>query len=115
MPKFMFVYRDPADMQQPSPEEMQKAMQAWMSWIKGGMEAGWMVAAGDALHPTGQVVNADGTVTDGPFTESKELVGGYSLVQADDLSAASKLTKGCPIFEIGGRVEVRELMNVEIP
>ncbi len=112
MAKFMFIYRggegEPAEM---SPEELQSVMQKWMEWIGKGMEAGWMLDGGDALHPTGKVVQVDGTITDGPFAESKELVGGYSMIQADDLEQAAQFTAGCPIFEAGGAVEVRELVN----
>ncbi|QEG24167.1 YciI family protein [Mariniblastus fucicola] len=116
MAKFMFVYRESEfDSENASPEEMQTVFQNWMTWIKGGMEAGWMVAPGDALKPEGKVVKSGEVVTDGPFTESKELIGGYSLVEAADLDAASKLTKGCPVFEVGGCVEVRELMDIPAP
>lgn len=116
MPKFMFVYRGngepPKDM---SPEAMQQVMQAWMTWIQGGTEAGWMLDGGDALQMEGKVVHPDGKVTDGPFAETKELVGGYSLIQAKDLAEAVKHTKDCPMFASGGTVEVRELMNVGQP
>ena len=116
MPKFMFVYRQGPEarerMAEASPEEMQKVMEAWMSWIQVGIESGWMVDGGDALKPDGRVVRADGSVTDGPFAESKELVGGYSMVETSDLSAAEQLTADCPIFAAGGSVEVRELANV---
>lgn len=116
MPKFMFVYRGPAGEQpEMSPEQMQQSMQKWMDWIGQGMKEGWMVEGGDALQQAGKVVRAEGAVTDGPFAESKELVGGFSMVQADDLAAAAELTKGCPVFAAGGSVEVRELMDVEIP
>lgn len=113
MAKFMFVYRggneQPKEM---SPEEMQQVMQSWMTWIQGGMEAGWMVDGGDALMMEGKVVHPDSSVTDGPFAESKELVGGFSMVQAKDLDEATKLTAGCPMFAAGGTVEVRQLRNV---
>ncbi|MFT7464305.1 MAG: hypothetical protein ACI9EF_002658 [Pseudohongiellaceae bacterium] len=56
-----------------------------------------------------KVLLNDGTVTDGPFAESKELVGGYSLVQAADLDAAAALVKGCSVFDSGASVEVRQL------
>lgn len=113
MAKFMFVYRNSEDVEreQMSPEQMQQVLQQWMTWIGGGMEAGWMVDGGDALLPAGKVVKADGSVTDGPFTEAKELVGGFSIVQAESIDEAAKLTEGCPIFVAGGNVEVRELMN----
>jgi len=112
MAKFMFVYRGGGKMEDMSPEQMQQVMQTWMAWIEGGMKEGWMIDGGDALHPTGKVVDADGTVTDGPFAESKELVGGYSMVQADDLDAAVKLTKDCPARAGGGTIEVRQLAEV---
>ena len=71
-----------------------------------------MLDGGDALKPEGSVVNADNSVTDGPFAESKELVGGYSMVQAEDLAAAIELAKDSPMIKSGGTVEVRELANV---
>jgi hypothetical protein len=46
-------------------------------------------------------------VTDGLFVESKELVGGVAIVQADTLGAAAEFAKGCPILHTGGSVEVR--------
>lgn len=113
MAKFMFVYRggehNPAEM---SPEEMQQVMQSWMDWIQNGMQAGWLVDGGDALKPNGSVVHPDQTVTDGPFAEAKELVGGYSMVEAADLNAAAELAKGCPMIAGGGTVEIRELAGV---
>ena len=111
MPKFMFVYRGGhEDMQDTSPEQMQQVMQMWMDWIQAGTEAGWMLDGGDALTPAGAIVNSDLSITDGPFAESKELVGGYSMVEATDLAAAVELAKGSPMPKSGGTVEVRELM-----
>ena len=112
MAKFLFIYRGgdkkPEDV---SPEQMQQIMQTWMDWIQGGTEAGWLVDGGSALGPTGQVVNPDLTVTDGPFAEAKELVGGYSMVEAGSLAEAVELAKGCPMPAGGGSVEVRQLVN----
>ena len=115
MPKFMFVYRNEmkAEQAEMSPEQMQQVLQAWMTWIEGGMKDGWMVDGGDGLLPVGKMVAADGTITDGPFAESKELVGGFSIGEAQDVDAATKLTKGCPIFAAGGNVEVRQMMNTK--
>lgn len=113
MAKFMFIYRgggkNPDEM---SPEQMQQVMQLWMDWIQGGVEAGWMVDGGDALKNEGSLVHPDQAVTDGPFTESKELVGGYSMIQADSLAKAAEIAKTSPIIQSGGTVEVRELANV---
>lgn len=103
MPQFMFVYRGGHEgMEQAAPEEMQQIMQVWMDWIQSGVEAGWLLDGGDGLKPDGAIVNPDLSVIDGPFTESKELVGGYSMVQAPDLAAAVELAKGSPMPRSGG-------------
>ncbi len=113
MPKFMFVYRGGHEgMEQASPEEMQQVMQMWWDWIEEGTKAGWMLDGGDGLKPEGAVVHADLSVTDGPFAESKELVGGYSMVEAADLATAVAYAKTSPMQKSGGLVEVRELANV---
>ena len=71
-----------------------------------------MQDAGDALKPEGRVVNAKKVVTDGPFLEAKEVVGGYSIVRADTIDAAAEFAKGCPILLTGGTVEVRQLAEI---
>jgi hypothetical protein len=107
--KFLFVYRSGQGSRTMSPEEMQQVLQKWGAWIAEGFRKGWMLDAGDGLKKEGRVVNASKVVTDGPFVEAKEIVGGFSIVQADTLDAAAELAKGCPIFLRGGTVEVRPL------
>ena len=108
MAKFLFIYRGRGDaMAKMTPEEMQESMQKWEKWIGEGMQKGWMLDPGDALTPEGCVVNAKKVVTDGPFVESKEIVGGFSIVQADTVKAAAEFAKGCPGLLTGGLVEVR--------
>jgi len=109
MPKFLFVYRNARDsMSKLTPEEMQKSLQKWGAWIGEGMQKGWMLDAGDGLTDEGRVVNAK-VVLDGPFAESKEIVGGFSMIQAETVEEAAQLAKGCPIIAAGGSVEVRRL------
>jgi hypothetical protein len=112
----MFIYRggndDPSSM---SPEDMQKLMQRWNDWIGKGFQEGWMVDAGDALNPDGKIVNARHVVTDGPFVESKEVVGGYSIVKADGYPAACEIAKGCPALLYDGRIEVRQCAGLGPP
>lgn len=109
MAKYLFVYRGGDDaMAKMTPEEQQQHMQKWEKWIGEGMQKGWMLDPGDALTQEGCVVSAK-VITDGPFVESKEIVGGFSIVQADSLEAAAKLAKGCPGLLAGGKVEVRRL------
>jgi hypothetical protein len=109
MAKFLFVYRGRGDvMAKMTPEERQQNMQKWEKWIGEGMQKGWMVDPGDGLTAEGCVVNAK-EVTDGPFMESKEVLGGFSIIEAETLNAAAKHAKGCPALLNGGRVEVRRL------
>jgi hypothetical protein len=111
MANFLFGYRGSAEASM-SPEEMQQMMQKWGSWIGEAMAKGWMVNPGDALTLEGRVVDASKVVTDGPFVESKEIVGGYSIVQADTVEDAAELAKGCPALLAGGKVEVRALAGL---
>src|SRR5689334_19340278 len=115
MTKFLFVYRNSRESYGTlSPEEMQQILQKWNAWITEGLRQGWMLEAGDALKREGRVVNANKLVTDGPFIEVKEVVGGFSIVQADTIESAAELAKGCPIFQRGGSVEVRPLQGLNM-
>jgi hypothetical protein len=110
MTKFLFVYRSVKDSRETmTPEEMQHILQKWRNWIAEGCQKGWMLDPGDALKGEGRVVHARKVVTDGPFVESKEVVGGFSIVQADTIEGAAELAKGCPVLLRGGTVEVRPL------
>jgi hypothetical protein len=113
MAKFLFIYRGGNETEASmTPEEMQQNMQKWGAWIGEAMAKGWMLNPGDALTREGCVVDARKIVTDGPFVESKEIVGGYSIVQAETLHAAAELAKGCPGLMFGGKVEVRPLAGL---
>ena len=109
MAKFLFVYRGNADAAKKiSPEQMQQNMQKWGMWIGEAMQKGWMINPGDGLLEDGKVVTTK-VVSDGPFVESKEVVGGFSVVEAPNIAKAAELAKGCPGLEFGGSVEVRPL------
>jgi hypothetical protein len=112
MKEFLYLFRGGAPRPNQSPQDIQKHMQKWYTWIeqlgKQGKHKG-----GDPLETEGKVVRAsNGLVTDGPFAESKENVGGYLLVTANDLGEATELARGCPIFENGGYVEVRPIAKM---
>jgi hypothetical protein len=110
MANFLFVYRGGGDAYATmTPHEIEENMKKWSDWIAEGFQKGWMVDAGDALTPEGRVVRSPKLVTDGPFAESKELVGGFSIVRADTIEAAAELAKGCPGLLHDGTVEVRPL------
>ena len=83
-------------------------MQAMGAWMADGQENGWLLDPGDGLKAEGREVTFGETITDGPFAESKELIGGYCMVQAEDLTAAVELARSMPQAP-GSTMEVREL------
>ncbi len=108
MAKFLFVYRNSSEQPpyEPSPEEMQQMMAAWGAWYE--TVGSGLVDGGDGLLPTGKLVKG-GVVSDGPFIEAKELVGGYSIVEADTYEQAAEWAAATPVAASGGSVEVRQL------
>jgi hypothetical protein len=96
----------------PSPEQMQKTMEKWMAWFKELGENGHMKDPGHPLEHTGKVVKGkQKTVMDGPYAEAKDVIGGYVVIEAKDLAQATELSKGCPILDVGGSVEVRPIQK----
>ena len=95
-----------------SPEEMQLHMEKWRTWMGQLKEDGHLVD-GLPLSGDGSVVSDHGNViTNGPFAEGAEVVGGYLIVNASDLAQAVELSKGCPSYEHEGTVEVREILSM---
>jgi hypothetical protein len=109
--EFVFLYRGGSRPQ--SPSEGEKSMQRWMAWLQELGDKGHIKDRGQPLEAEGKVVRAKGrTITDGPYAESKDIVGGFTLVEAKDLAQAAELAGGCPIFEYDGLVEVRPVMQM---
>jgi len=108
MKDFLLVYRmDYNNMPVPTPEQTQAMTKRWIDWIGGIAEKGNLVDRGNRLENTGKVVKPNNIVTNGPFTEIKESLGGYSMIKADSYEAAVEIAKGCPGLSLGGSVEVR--------
>jgi len=114
MSEFVFLYRGGERMPASSPEQAQQQMQKWMGWLKELTDKGHIKDPGHPLERTGKLVKGrPKTVTDGPFAEAKDVIGGYTLVNANDLTQAVELTTGCPILDVpGGFVEVRPVMQI---
>jgi hypothetical protein len=111
MSEYVFLYRGGEGGR--SPERWQQMMQKWMAWMKELKENGHLKDQGHPLERSGKVVKGkQKTVTDGPFAEAKDVIGGYTLIEASDLDQAVELSKGCPIFEAEGAVEVRPVMKM---
>ncbi len=106
MSEFTFLFRGRQTFS--SPEQAQQHVQKWLAWFKELRAQGLIKDPGHPLEGTGKVVRgSQRIVTDGPYAEAKDVVGGYIIVEARDLAHAAELSKGCPILEGGGCVEVR--------
>jgi len=113
MSEFVFLYR--GGKRGRSPEQAQQVMQKWMAWFKEMAGKGHVKDQGQPLERAGKLVKGkQKTVTDGPFAEAKDVVGGYTLIEARDLNQAVELSKGCPILEVDGAVEVRPVMKLSM-
>lgn len=112
MAEFLYLYRG----RRPdwTPEEGQQILQKWMNWFKELGASGNLKDGGHPLESGGKVVSGKSAVTDGPFPETKDLVGGYTLIEAASLERAAELAKGCPILEHQGVVEVRPIMQLDM-
>ena len=91
-----------------SPEEIQQMVTQWYAWFERLTQEG-KCKAGQPLEREGKIVSGrkGRAVADGPFAESKEAIGGYFLLQVNDLSEAVEIAKQCPGLDYGIDVEVR--------
>jgi len=115
--KYMLILAsDPADEPAPDSESFGPYMDDWAAYSQALVEAGAMVA-GEALHgveaaSTVQVRDGRRIVTDGPFIESKEVIGGYYVIDVADLDAALDWAAKIPNAHFG-TVEVRPVMDFD--
>lgn len=111
MSEYVFLYRGGS--RADSPAEGERVMQKWISWMQDLETRGHLKDRGQPLEAEGKVVRGkQRSITDGPYPESKDIVGGYTLIEAKDLAQAAELAGGCPIFERDGLVEVRPVMKM---
>jgi hypothetical protein len=109
MAKFVLLLKG-GDFTRFSPEEMQKILEKYMSWVAKLKQEGRHHAS-EELNNTGSVLQSrNGQVVDGPFAETKETVGGFFLIEAKDLSEATRISRECPHLAFDGVVEVREVI-----
>jgi hypothetical protein len=106
--EYLLLFRGTGWYQQLSPEEIQEVMGRWTAWFERLSLQG-KLKSGLPLHHEGKIVSGKNgrSVADGPFAESKEAIGGFFLLQADDLDEAVRIAKQCPTLDYGLTVEVR--------
>lgn len=113
MPSFMLLlHGEPDSFGTMGPEDFQRAIERYRAWSLGLQESGHYVASDKLVDGEGRVlrkVRDTVRVTDGPFAESKEVVGGYFAITAADYDEAVELARDCPHLEYGGSIEVRAI------
>lgn len=96
-----------------SPEQLQERMGKWFAWGNKMQEQG-ILKGGEALVAKGKRVSGpDRIVSDGPFAESKELIGGYYTVTANNFEEVVEIAQDFPDYDLGGTVEIREVMKFD--
>jgi hypothetical protein len=118
MTDFLLIFQngDPSLMEKATPAERQAVMAAWTEWFKQLESSGHLRNPGAALAPGGSVVtrNGSGFHTDTSMAEVKELIGGYSVIQAATINQATELAKGAPFLKNNpkGQIVVRPIMQM---
>lgn len=113
MASFMFIPRDrEGDFADASPSEMQALIEKYIAWTEQLGQEGKIKGQEKLRDGAGRVIRGEGgkvTVTDGPFSEAKEIIGGYWLIDAADYDEAVELARTCPAIEYGSSLEIREI------
>jgi hypothetical protein len=117
MADFVFLYRNTdADAREymGTPQAAQESMKLWMAWLQDLETKGHLKSRGEPLERTGKMLKgAKKQVIGGPFAETKDIVSGFSIVQAKDETEALELARGCPVLRGSGSVEVRAVMKLQ--
>lgn len=113
MPKYMLLlHDDPSVFTSMSPEEMQKAIEKYMAWGNKLRTSGILLASDKLTDEPGRVMrgkNGQVRVTDGPYSETKEVLGGYYTIEAANYDEAMDRARDCPSLSYGGTIEVRQI------
>ena len=112
MDEFLLIFRRDFKTSgiQPSPEQLQHTMKEWQNWMGSIAAQDKLANSGNRLSEEGKVVKPGAVVTNGPYVEMKEAIGGYIIIRAESMAEAAEISKGCPILTIGGNVEVRTII-----
>lgn len=108
---YMLLFRGGANPEDMTPEQMKSTMNNWMTWMKG-LRKRKQIVAGEPLQDGGKTLSGAKGKTVAPFQDSPDAVGGFMLIRAKNLAEATKIAKGCPIFNNGGTVELRAIQQM---
>jgi hypothetical protein len=108
----LLLHEQPSDFSQYSPEEIEAVIAEYIAW-RHKIEADGHYVGGEKLSDEGgkRLSMTDGAlrVTDGPYTEAKEVIGGYFTISAADYDEAAQIAGDCPHLKYGGTIELRRV------
>jgi hypothetical protein len=109
MNEFLLIFRRDFTTKeiQPSPEELQQHFKEWQNWFGGLAAQDKLARPLQRWDGAGKIVTSNKGITDGPFVEIKESIGGMIIVKANDYDEAAAIAQGCPVLSLGGNVEIR--------
>jgi hypothetical protein len=93
-----------------SPEEMQAGMAVWEKWVNDIIARDILVSRGNRLSNDGRTIRDGKVATNGPFVETKEILGGYLIIRANSIDEAADIAKSAPIVG-SGSIEIRGLYS----
>lgn len=113
MKEFLILIRENLEVaRNMTAQEMQEDIEKHIKWVEK-LTAKGHYKSGNPLDTQGHCIEGNQKiVTDGPFIESKEGIGGYYFLLAESLEQATEIAKGCPALEAGSTLEVREVITV---
>ena len=109
---YMLIFRGTDWYNGLAPEEMQQIIDRWMAWFQR-LTAEGIAIAGNPLENEGKIVSGTNgrVISDGPFAESKETIGGYFILKVGTMDEAVAIAQQCPGLPYGIRVEVRPVLS----
>jgi len=105
---YLLLFRGGANPEDMTPDQMKTTMNNWMSWMKG-LKKSKQLTVGNPLQDGGKVLSGPKGKNVAQFCDTPDSIGGYLLIKAKSAAEATKIAKGCPIFNNGGTVELRPI------
>src|SRR6185295_1472305 len=111
MEKFVYFFHEEGVLKKLSPQQMQDYLQKWLDWIKVVKDNDAYIL-GEPIEPTGkQISGKNKIISDSSFTKENN-INGFIFIKATDLENAISLAMGCPIYQVDGKIEVRQIRKI---
>ena len=119
MAQFMLLLHEHPEIESESasPEQIQSIIAEYVAWREGLAAKNQLIGGEKLADEGGRILRrVDGKVqvTDGPYAEAKEIMGGYFAIEAQDYSAAVEIAQSCPHLKYGSRIELRQIDQVHV-